>query len=114
MMDPKLFEDNFSLIVDQTAFELKVEDYATLETSVPQDSMCNYWRKFCGKHQSATAALTIAQIADFEKHFQSHSCGKANIKKKGGQLHEGQQDIALGNQHNGALQEELCSDTRAQ
>jgi hypothetical protein len=33
MMDPELFEDNFSLIVDLTVFELKVEDDATLEIS---------------------------------------------------------------------------------
>jgi hypothetical protein len=32
-MDPELFEDNFSLIVDWTAFELKVEDDVTLEIS---------------------------------------------------------------------------------
>jgi len=75
--------------------------------------MCYYRRKFCGKHQSAAAAATVAQIADFEKHFRSHSCGKANIKKKGGRLHEGQRDIALGNQSNGASQEELCSDNQS-
>jgi hypothetical protein len=33
MMDPELFENDFSLIVDPTAFELGVEDDATLEIS---------------------------------------------------------------------------------
>ena len=32
-MNPELFEDGFSLIVDPTAFELKVKDDATLEIS---------------------------------------------------------------------------------
>jgi hypothetical protein len=32
-MDPELFEDDFSLIVDWRAFELKVEDDVTLEIS---------------------------------------------------------------------------------